>query len=120
MDNLGEVSNVVKSNVLPSEMIEWSCKPQRFLSNSEHDLPQRYTLLEHAVRINDMGLLKFMIELGAEQQALAAEEEDDQTCYPISTSAFFDAIKRGRTEMLAEMIKVSFSLCYLVPRRTHC
>jgi len=51
-------------------------------------------------------LLKFIIELGAEQKALLAEDEDDQRCYTISRAAFYSAIKLGRTTMLAEMIKV--------------
>lgn len=114
VDNLGEVSNIVKSNVLPLEMIEWSCMPQRFLQSSKQDRTDRFTLLEHAVHANDMELLRFIIKLGAEQQALAAEEEDDQTCYTINSSVFFAAIKRGRTAMLAEMIKVRFSPCCLV------
>ncbi len=114
VDNLGEVSNIVKSNVLPLEMIEWSCMPQRFLQDSNQDRPERFTLLEHAVHAYDMELLKFLIELGAEQQALAAEEEDDQTCYTIKSSAFLAAIQHGRTAILAEMIRVSPSLWFLV------
>jgi hypothetical protein len=38
VDNLGEVSNVVKSNVLPLTMIEWTCAAERFLGDySDHD-----------------------------------------------------------------------------------
>ncbi|KAK0126771.1 hypothetical protein ONS95_008352 [Cadophora gregata] len=107
VDNLGEVSNIVKSNVLPLQMIEWNCMPQRFLESAEQDQPSRSSLLEHAVLSNNMQLLKFMLELGAEQQALAAEEEDDQTCYTIGQSVFLTAIQKGRTDMLAEMIKAT-------------
>ncbi|KAL2074939.1 hypothetical protein VTL71DRAFT_8719 [Oculimacula yallundae] len=107
VDNLGEVSNIVKSNVLPLEMIEWQCMPQRFLDNPEQDLSARSTILEHAVCSDNMELLRFIIELGAEQKALSAEEDDDQTSYTISQSVFFAAIKKGRTNMLAEMIKAT-------------
>ncbi|CZT02079.1 related to ankyrin [Rhynchosporium agropyri] len=107
VDNLGEVSNIVKSIVLPSEMIEWTCMPQRFLDTPRNDLATRSTLLEHAVLSGNMELLKFIIGIGAEQKALAAEDDDDQTSYTISQSVFFAAIKKGRTSMLAEMIKAT-------------
>ncbi|KAH7417628.1 hypothetical protein BKA64DRAFT_702397 [Cadophora sp. MPI-SDFR-AT-0126] len=107
VDNLGEVSNIVKSNVLPKEMIEWNCLPQRFLEPSKQDQPYRISLLEHAVLSNNMELLKFMLQVGAEQQALTAVEEDDQTSYNISQSVFSAAIRLGRTDMLAEMIKAT-------------
>lgn len=81
--------------------------PQRFLDPAKQDLPDRDSLFDHAVLSNDMELLKFLLELGAEQKALAAEEEDDQTSYNISQSVFSAAIRLGRTDMLAEMIKVS-------------
>ncbi|KAG4440717.1 hypothetical protein IFR05_003811 [Cadophora sp. M221] len=107
VDNIGEVSNIVKSNVLPLEMIEWACMPQRFIENQKQARPDRSTLLEHAVLSNNMELLKFIMKLGAEQKALAAEEDDDQTSYTVSQSAFFTAIRKGRTAILAEMIKAT-------------
>ena len=81
--------------------------PQRFLGSAKQDRSDRNSLFEHAVLSNNMELLKFLLELGAEQKALAAEEEDDQTSYNISQSVFATAIRLGRTDMLAEMIKVS-------------
>lgn len=90
---------------MPLEMIEWYCMPHRFLETRQ-DRPIRNSLLEHAVLSDNMELLKFLMELGAEQQALAATEKDDRTSYIISQSVFFAAIRKGRTAMLAEMIKV--------------
>ncbi|KAE8441442.1 hypothetical protein EG329_004968 [Mollisiaceae sp. DMI_Dod_QoI] len=107
VDNLGEVSNVVKSNVLPITMIEWTCAPYRILDPEHNSRDHRMRLLESAIRIDDMGLLKFIFELGSEQQALLAQEEDDQTSYSIDRSDFFLAIKLGRTAMLAQMIKTT-------------
>lgn len=90
-------------------MIEWNCKPDRFLGTDTKGRDSQMQLLDHAINMDDMSLLKFVIELGAEQQALLAQEEDDQNCYSISRSAFLLAIKLGRTSMLAEMIKVMIS-----------
>lgn len=106
VDNLGEVSTIVKSDVLPLQMIEWTCLARRFNDSSKTNDHQT-SLLEHAVRTDDMDLLKLMIELGSEQQALLVEEEDDQKSYNMSRNVFQKAIKLGRTEMLAYMIKTT-------------
>ena len=97
---------MVKSDVLPLTMIEWSCRAQRFLDSKKSKHGGEITLLQHAVEDQDMELLKFIIEIGEEQKALLAEDEDDQKCYTISSAVFYTAIRLGRTAMLAEMIKV--------------
>jgi ankyrin repeat protein len=107
IDNLGEVSNIVKSNVLPLTMIEWNCKPQRFLKSEDVTNDQQRTLLGHAVYQDDIELLKYIIQIGAEQQALLAQEADDQKCYSVSIPVFQLAIRLGRTALLAELIKSS-------------
>ncbi len=106
VDNLGQVSNIVKSDVLPLTMIEWRCPSQR-ISNVGDNLDGHQSLFEHAVQTNDLKLFKFLINLGAEQKALLAEADDDQKCYSIDRTSFYLAIKLGRTALLAEMIKVS-------------
>jgi hypothetical protein len=88
-------------------MIEWACAGQRFLDSEKSKQEGQKSLLQRAVEEEDMDLLKFIIELGGEQKALLAEEEDDQKCYTIDRAVFYTAIRLGRTAMLAEMIKVS-------------
>jgi hypothetical protein len=90
-------------------MIEWACKPGRFLDSEKRTQPWDITLLQHAVEEEDMDLLKFIIEIGAEQKALLAEDDDDQKCYTVSLAPFYTAIKFGHTAMLAEMMKVRSS-----------
>jgi hypothetical protein len=106
VDNLGEVSDIVKSNVMPLAMINWNCDVGRIdepvVNNGRYD-----TLIQHAVNTDNMGLLKFVIEIGAEQQTLLAEEDDDQRCFNIDSSVFISAIRLGRTAMLGEMIEAS-------------
>ena len=87
-------------------MIGWACAGQRFLDSEKSKQVGEKSLLQHAVEEEDMDLLKFIIELGGEQKALLAEEEDDQKCYTIDSAVFYTAIRLGRTAMLAEMIKV--------------
>ncbi|RDL39383.1 uncharacterized protein BP5553_03723 [Venustampulla echinocandica] len=110
IDNLGEVSKAVKSDVLPLTMIEWRCYSQRFLDPADPNRGAFHAgggVLEYAVAANDIKLLRFIIELGAEQKARLAEEHDDPRSYTIQPSAFMLAIQLGRTEMLAEMIKTT-------------
>jgi hypothetical protein len=108
VDNLGQVSNIVKSDVLPLTMIEWRCPCQR-ISNIGDRLDAHQSLFEHAVQTYDLNLLKFLINLGAAQKALLAEGDDDQKCYSINRACFYLAIRLGRTALLAEMIKGSFN-----------
>jgi ankyrin repeat protein len=103
IDNLGQVSEAVKSSVAPLTMIEWPCYTRRFLDPSKEN-DHQYTILGHAVVMDDMELFKYIIQLGAEQQALLAEEDDDQKYYTIHRDIFYKAIKHGRTAMLAEMV----------------
>lgn len=102
----------MKSDVLPITMIEWACKPYRILDAQHEDLDVHMQVLDSAILEDDMGLLKFIIELGSQQQAAMSQDEDDQKSYTINRSSFLSAIKLGRTSMLAEMIKVrsSFSI----------
>jgi hypothetical protein len=91
-------------------MVEWACKPGRFLDSKKRTQPWDITLLQHAVEEDDMDLLKFILGIGADQKALLAEDDDDQKCYTVSLAPFYTAIKLGRTAMLAEMMKVRHSL----------
>jgi hypothetical protein len=106
VDNLGEVSNIVKSSVIPLTMINWKCDAARLLQTNAYTGSHR-TLIEHAVYTDDIGLLKFIIEIGTEQQKLLAEEDYDQKCFTIDPDVFNSAISLGRTSMLAEMIESS-------------
>lgn len=119
IDNIGEVSNIVKSDVLPLQMIEWPCKPARVAGdlvkandNEIHDAQS--SMLDYAVKSDNMKLLKFIMEVGAEQTALQAENDDDQTCYTMNLHVFYQAIKLGRTAMLGEMIQVRAARIFMV------
>ncbi|KAG4030376.1 hypothetical protein MFRU_012g01140 [Monilinia fructicola] len=106
IDNLEEVSTVVKGDVLPLTMIGRRCTSHRFIDNHASDrLDETLTLFEHAVVHDDLKMFKFLVEIANEQQALRAKHEDDQRCYNIRREIFNEALSRGRTTMLAEMIR---------------
>jgi len=52
-----------------------------------------------------MDLFNFMLHLCAKQQACLADDEDAQKCYTVKGAAFTQALRLGRTQMLAEMIQ---------------
>ncbi|EPE25948.1 Ankyrin repeat-containing protein [Glarea lozoyensis ATCC 20868] len=106
VDNLGDVSYMVKSSVMPLTMINWKCAAARFVDVDAHT-SKVCTLMEHAVDTDDISLLRFVIEIGTEQQQLLAEEDDDQKCFTIEPEVFKEAIRNGQTAMLAEMIESS-------------
>lgn len=89
-------------------MIEWyGCFQRSFDLNTEGKSNEKRSLLQHAVETDDKKLLDFIIKVASEQQALLAEDDDDQKCYAIPQPVFWKAIELGRTTMLADMIKVS-------------
>lgn len=90
-------------------MMEWTCKALRIADAQHKDRDNRMPVLDIAILADDMGLLKFIIEIGAQQQAAINQEEDDQKCYTINKRSFSLAVELGRTSMLAEMIKVRSS-----------
>lgn len=104
VDNLGQVSNIVKSSVRPIQMMQWVCKPGRF-NDAERDTSD--SLVGYAIRTNNQGLFKFMMKHLFEQQIRSAIHDDDPKIYNIPSSDFLDAIRYGRTEMLAYMIKTT-------------
>lgn len=108
IDNLGEVATMVKSEVLPLTMINWSCLPGRILGAPPTETESSScSLLMYSVKTDNMDIFKFIMQLGAEQQALLAEEEDDQRYFSVDGSIFREAMSQGRPTMLAEMIKAS-------------
>lgn len=98
----------MKSNVLPLTMVEWTGSYQRSFDTLKTDgkTDRRVSLLEHAVEIDNKNLLDFLIKLASEQQAIQAEDDEDQKCYEVPQAVFWKAIELGRTTMLAELIKV--------------
>lgn len=109
IDILEEISNVVKGDTLPLSMLEWSCPTRRFndcytTGNFQSHEPC-LSLFDHAIERDDMKMFKFLLEIATEQKSLMAKHEDDQRCYTLAQPIFNHAIIKGRTGILAEMIK---------------
>ncbi|KAF7930900.1 hypothetical protein EAE99_004150 [Botrytis elliptica] len=106
IDALEEVSNVVKGDTLPLSMIEWKCPARRSTSDDGSSSSIGMSnLFNYAVEQDDMKMFKFLLDIAGEQKALMAKHEDDRRCYSLDTSVFNKALSKGRTTMIAEMIK---------------
>lgn len=156
IDDIGEVSTHVKSDVTPLKLLGWDCPVSRFLegevegvtSSSVKDVgtdpglysnagvskagvqsrggspprrrlgsrltpaqpdPEHITarnLLQYAIWADDLELLTFLLDLGAEYTAQQVEDDPSSTrIFRTSEDDFQYAIKLGRTRMLAEMLK---------------
>ncbi|THV45654.1 hypothetical protein BGAL_0464g00050 [Botrytis galanthina] len=106
IDALEEVSNVVKGDTLPLSMIEWKCSARRSTSeNGSSGSSGISSLFDYAVEQDDMKMFRFLLDIAGEQKALMAKHEDDRRCYSLDTSVFNKALSKGRTTIIAEMIK---------------
>ncbi|KAH8799706.1 hypothetical protein F5884DRAFT_114530 [Xylogone sp. PMI_703] len=102
VDTLGEIASVVSSTTSPLTMIEWVCNAGRI--NGSEDHYWQGSLLRYAIRTENKDLFMFMMKQLTEQKLRSAVNEDDPTTYVIPSSDYQEAIKYGRTHMLAYMI----------------
>jgi hypothetical protein len=117
IENVSTLSTTVKSRVDPLTMIGWQCKTHWLQDDkdlkSDEQLISRLRdkcdssdLLSYAVRVDDMKLVKFLLQTSAECRARVPRDEN--LIYPIvEVSHFNTAIKFGRTAILAELIKAT-------------
>jgi hypothetical protein len=135
IDNIAAVSKVVKCNIKPLDMIQWSCNAPWFTAGYDKKLAelvelvsgpdyhktvatspspvtngleqlQTSTLLQYVVDTDDISLLRFLYEIAE----TSAGDRDDSEASPVArlTEGLFDqAIEQGRTTLLAEMIRTT-------------
>ncbi|KAL1880820.1 hypothetical protein VTK73DRAFT_4990 [Phialemonium thermophilum] len=113
IEDVGQVSMLVNSQTKPQELLSWSCLE---LSNgAEQRLEDGHgTVFRAAIRNNDQETLRFLLDLGehfSSHQLPPGPDDDPEDI--ISRLAFYSfpevdfkfAIKQGRTEMLADIIR---------------
>lgn len=107
IDNIGQVSTQVKSDVLPATFIHWSVPTFTLLPGGKIKRSKKIeNLLAFAIAENDMERFKFLVEVEMpyiSQMPVPGEAPD--SFYTFSEDRFRDAVKYGRTEMLADAIK---------------
>lgn len=112
IDNVIEISTSVKSRVEPLSMFDWECNTKRFIEDDQ-SLPielknkSQVSLMEYAVWVDDMPLLKFLLQISTEFSAKAIGEDERSVSTIVSRNLFDTAIRMGRTAMLAELIRTT-------------
>ncbi len=107
IENIGEVSMQVKSRVKPQDLLGWSCPSfqSRGGKVGSNNL-DRTSLLHVVIEQNDHHGLKFLLDLGTYYSTMKLDPEDEPNrFYPFPNHVFQYAVSKGRTEMLAEIIK---------------
>ncbi|KAI0394719.1 ankyrin repeat protein [Xylariaceae sp. FL0594] len=110
IDNIGQISMKVKSHVLASEFLCWSCTGFVVGENNEIKKtdPQASSLFGFAIEHDDSKRLDFLLDMHARFANVGtAQGEDNKTgkldIFP--SGSFFYAVKMGRTHMLAKAIR---------------
>lgn len=78
-----------------------SCSP------SDAGFSDNTALLKHALHADDLHLMKFVLRIGAKATTLAATTDDDPKFYRVDQSILAEALKLGKTSMLAMLIKAT-------------
>ncbi|KAH9887785.1 ankyrin repeat protein [Xylariomycetidae sp. FL2044] len=107
IDNIGQVATQVKSDTLASTVLNWPV-PTFLLRDGDLQVTgSKQNLLSFALVQNDSRLLKLLIDLNMQFTGKNLDEfdEDPEKSYFFPESQFHEAIRLGRTEMLAEAIR---------------
>lgn len=105
-DNIGEISNKVKSRIPPVQVLEMPCNSYVFIEDeSKFDHGKITSVFDYAIFKNDLPLLEFLLKL---------REDCIKIDYVAAsrTRGYFElAMALGRTECLAKIIRMSAAGC---------
>lgn len=115
IENVGQVSLQVESHTKVTDFLGWSSPVFSVKDGSASPPSAQCTLWYHCVNLNDAASFKALLELAMKFAALeaAAVDEKDRdesgasAAFKIPDATFKTAIELGRTEILAEMIRVT-------------
>jgi hypothetical protein len=118
IENIGEVSLQVKSDVSPLAMIQWNFDPVRFINGGAITLtaPQKEQVIWHlcggfrslfafAITKDDLKLLNLLIDLSSRQST--RKDEDDEVASSFFSFPLIDfklAIELGRTQHISSIL----------------
>ncbi|KAK5014320.1 hypothetical protein LTR39_003212, partial [Cryomyces antarcticus] len=108
IDNIGEVSSQVKSNITPIQLMGWFCRVSPLLdedSPREKELANASNLMQYAIAFDNIELLRLLLDLSIEYTARNASLDNHPKVFSFLNQDFDFAIRLGRTHMLAEIIK---------------
>ncbi|KAI1094196.1 ankyrin [Rostrohypoxylon terebratum] len=107
INDIGQVSTKVKSHVLASEILDWMV-PTFVLCDGSLKTKQKDTLLEFVISENDIKGFDFLVNLHihfVREEPTENNKEESSQLYMFPQRYFDYALKLGRTEMLARVIR---------------
>ncbi|KAJ9641384.1 hypothetical protein H2199_005354 [Coniosporium tulheliwenetii] len=104
IDNIGEVSTQVKSDVTPVAMLNRRC-PVWSMVGEKDGQHLHGSLLRYAINVDDIDLARYLLDLGVEFSTHYKDDNESSSIYSVSYSDFTYAMELGRTQILADMIK---------------
>ncbi|KAI1456874.1 ankyrin [Annulohypoxylon moriforme] len=106
IENIGQVSTQVKSHVLASTLLDWSV-PTFVLCDGSLKARKNNTLIQFAISENDIKAFEFLIDLHIHftREEPIEDKDESRRFYTFPQCNFDHALKLGRTEMLAIVIR---------------
>ncbi|KAI2472158.1 ankyrin repeat protein [Annulohypoxylon bovei var. microspora] len=107
IDNIGQVSMQVKSQILASRLLEWAV-PTFVLRDGSLKARQKESLLQFVISENDTKGFDFLVNLHircAREEPIQDDGDESSRFYTFPQRYFDHAVKLGRTEMLASVIR---------------
>lgn len=108
IENIGQVSMQVRSDVLPSSILNWAAPTFEVHSDKAGETNFAcQNLLTHMIWQNDTHRFTQLLDLNARFASNQPDDGDDEKSkiYTVSVNEFENAISKGRTHMLAEVIR---------------
>ncbi|KAI0889471.1 ankyrin repeat protein [Annulohypoxylon maeteangense] len=107
IENVGQVSTQVKSQVLASALLDWEV-PTFVSCDGSFKAKERKTLLQFVISENDAKGFDFLINLNvhfAREEPVGDDNDEENRFYMFPQRYFDHALWLGRTEMLASVIR---------------
>ncbi|KAK8874319.1 ankyrin repeat protein [Apiospora arundinis] len=107
IENIGQVSMQVKSNILPADLLRWTTPTFNLNGAKVEQYHARESLIHFAMRRNDQDKFRRLVEMGryfTQQRPLTPDDEETSRIYTFPEAEFLSAIKLGRVDILSGAI----------------
>jgi len=107
IENIGQVSMQVKSNILAVDLLQWITPTFNFNGSKVEEYHTRESLLHFSMRKNDQDKFRSLVEMGryfAQQRPLSPDDDETSRIYTFPEVEFQNAIKLGRVDILSGSI----------------
>jgi ankyrin repeat protein len=108
IENIGQVSMQVKSKVLATTFLNWTAPTFVMDHGKIEESNRRESLLNFAMRTNDKERFKLLVDMDihfTNQKPDSADESESSRFYAFPEDQFRHAVRLGRIDLLADVIK---------------